>query len=464
MPFSRKIIVHVLCLLLGGGTGLIMTFARKQNTDTSSIPQSRLTSSSRKQSDSIEDKIQSIIDEEKHHRASITKVSVREYALECIKNAPEELTQDEKQFETWLAAAKRIEQKHDLGQELTQALIQDDVEQIGPVMIAWFLRNPSEAFEQFRLRPALIEMIDDLSPLWHVVELEDMKAFTRGLNMPNSMRLAMIDAYAIHLGYFGRLDPFLELLSEQKGFEAASMSSSFAEVWLPIDPDLSASFFHKNLDTPAIAILMEQMLFGVPNPRPLWTESFGKALLAKPLGALEPFREKIEGEVNRIDNALGDSFYFGRDDSHYLDEPRFPGAMMDIIDIYMNRDAGWEDRIVRGDCEIDEIENMLLSRIPQAADHLPDFHKAMLKKLWIHKPAETMKWARERLSNSDIQKSLSDQLKFLNEPRASRLSVLIESLEGLKFEDHGANDWVKNSQLKLEKWQENRRMKEASKK
>lgn len=452
MPLPLKIIVHLICLLLGGGLGVILISDKSDRVEAESVSQQRLPSLMPRPGTSTKDRVQVIIDEEKRSRASITDVTVREFALQWIEEAPAQLEENQKQFAIWLAAAKRLEKTSDLGRVLTQALSDDDEDSIGAVMVAWFQRNPSEAFDQFRIRPALMSRFYDGSPLWHAVDLAQMKEFVQGTTMPKYMRGSILEAYVSHLADFGNLDGFLDLLSELKGYEARNMAWHFRGGWIPVDPETAASVIHRHLDSPSMALLMEGMLEGVPNPEPLWTEAFGKALLAKPLGSLESKRSEIEGELERIDNSLGDSFYFQRDDAVVLKDASFPESILNVIEVHLSHDADWQERFARGESDISEIEEMLVSRIPESSDHRLDFHKAMLQKLWIHQPMETIAWARGRMDAREVAEGLTKVLEDLDEPRASRRAVLLESMEGLEFNQEKVIEWIESSESAVDRW------------
>lgn len=455
MRSAKHIIAHAICLSLGVALGLIFLSPHRSDAhQMSESSQAKLPTTGRR-IEKTEDRIDKIIQKEQRHRSLITERTVRQFALVCLEKIPAFRAENENQFSQWMLEAKSMDENVDLATALTEALAIEDESQIGRLMVAWFARDPSDAFRQFSLRPGLLLQLSVRSPLWHALDSANVQTFLQKPSISKSVRKAIIQNYTIRLADYGRMEEFLTFHASLKRDDANEAIRIFTEAWLPLEPESSAAVIHRNLESPSVALLLEAMLEGVPNPKPLWTDDFGKALLSKSLGPLESQRNAITGELDRIDNPLGDDFYFTRDDATVLERASIPQSMDEVIRIHLSHDRDWLEPFTQQKCSIEEIEVMLRSRIPEASDHLVALHQGMVRALWIHQPTQITSWARDHMSEEELASCLSEVIANLTEHRASRMHLMLDSLEGIKFTDEKAVKWIELSRASVDRWLKN---------
>lgn len=461
MQLKSRFISHLACLLLGGGAGWVAL----RDDPVSTTPSEPSPAKIRRTHDSamaVEERLQKIIEDETRTRSDITDVTVREYALECICYDPRFREDFRLQFATWAGRAAGLGPDMDFGSALTTALASGDEESIAVLMVALFERNPAAAFEQLRLRPALMATFDDRSAIWLGVGADAIEEFLRHPSMPRRVRDWVLYGYGLHLADFGKVGEVIDLLSHLNDHEARDVVWRFSRAWIPVDAQASAAAFHSRTELRETAMLLDAMLEGAPNPQPLWTAEFTDALLAKPLGGLESRREEIKGEFERIDNPMGDDFYFTRDDAVVLSQIDIPKGMDRAVAIHLRHKEDWIERFASGECNSADIESMLLSEIPGAAVEPVALSQSMVKALWIHRPVETIAWARERITLPEIGASLEGWIDDIEEPRASRLEVLLKSLDGIPIESADGLEWVETARGRVAHWRINRSTPEPS--
>jgi hypothetical protein len=386
-----------------------------------------------------------------------SRKTIRESALECLQKLPALRAAREDQYAQWLLEAKSMDENVDLASALTEALASEDETRIATLMVTWFARDPSSAFEQFRLRPALLLQLDDRSPLWLALNTENVHAFLQKPATPRRVRESIIENYCIRLADFGRMEEFLGFHSGLPMFDANEAMQIFSGVWLPLEPEASAAFIHGNLDSPSVAALLDAMLDSIPNNKALWTDDFCKALLSKSLGPLESRRERIIETLNNIDNPLLMSCLPPpRDDADVLNAVTNPLHLDETIRVHLRHERDWLEQFAQRQSSIEEIDAMLRAKIPSAEDHLVTLRQGLVKELWKHHPEQTIAWARGQMNEQELASCTAEAIGNMIEPRASRTQVLLDSIAGITFTDEKAIRWIEESRARVERWQKQR--------
>lgn len=456
MKSVKEILAYTMCLSLGVGLGLhFLPHPDSHAASGSASTQAKRPATARR-SETTENRIEKIIRAEMQHLESSSK-TIRESTLEFLQELPELRKAREDQYVQWLQEAKSMDENVDLASALTEALTSEDETRIAMLMVAWFARDSSSAFEQFRLRPALLSQIDYESPLWLALDSENVHAFLQKPATPKRVREFIIQNYCTRLADFGRMEEFLGFYSGLTRLDAEEAMLTFPFEWLPLEPEASAAFIHGNLNSPSVAALLDAMLESLPSYHGLWTDDFGKALLSKSLGPLESRRERIIQTLKMIDDQPPSYSSFPlRDDADVMAGAISPENIDEMIRVYLRHDRDWLEQFAQQQSSIEEIDAMLQAKIPGAEDHLVTLRQGLVKELWKHHPEQTIAWARGQMNEQELASCTAAAIGNIVEPRASRKQVLLDSISGITFTDESTIHWIKDSRARVERWHKQR--------